>query len=73
VHTPNAVRQLKKAIQKALQHQKDKKVYCLIEVVSNCPSGWKMMPLVSNKWVEENMFPVYPLGDMQLDGKLVND
>lgn len=73
VHTPNAVRQLKKAIQKALQHQKDKKGYCLIEVVSNCPSGWKMTPLVSNKWMEENMFPVYPLGDMKLDGKLVND
>jgi 2-oxoglutarate ferredoxin oxidoreductase subunit beta len=73
VHSPNAVRQLKKAIQKALQHQKDKKGYCLIEVVSNCPSGWKMTPLVSNKWMEENMFPVYPLGDMKLDGKLVND
>ena len=32
-----------------------------------------MTPLVSNKWMEENMFPVYPLGDMKLDGKLVND
>jgi 2-oxoglutarate/2-oxoacid ferredoxin oxidoreductase subunit beta len=71
VHTPNGVRQFKKAVTKALQHQKDKKGYCLIEVVSNCPSGWKMTPLESNKWMEQNMFPVYPIGDLKVDGKLL--
>jgi len=71
VHTPNAVRQLKKAITKAFQYQKEKKGYCLIEVVSNCPSGWKMTPLEANKWMEQNMFPVYPLGDVKVDGKLI--
>ena len=70
VHTPGAVRKTKKAIRKALQHQKDGKGYCLIEVVSNCPSGWKMTPVVSNEWMEENMFPHYPLGDMKVDGVL---
>lgn len=72
VHTPNAVRQLKKAVMNAFQHQKAKKGYCLIEVVSNCPSGWKMTPLESNKWMEQNMFPVYPLGDLRVDGELVD-
>lgn len=71
VHTPNAVRQLKKALSRAFQHQKDKKGYCLIEVVSNCPSGWKMTPLEANKWMEQNMFPMYPLGDMKVEGQLV--
>jgi 2-oxoglutarate ferredoxin oxidoreductase subunit beta len=71
VHTPTAVRKLKKAIEKAFQHQKDKKGYCLIEVVSNCPSGWKMTPREANEWMEQNMFPVYPLGDLKVDGKLV--
>ncbi len=70
VHTPAAVRKTRKAIQKALQHQKDGKGYCLIEVVSNCPSGWKMTPVVSNQWMEENMFPQYPLGDLKADGVL---
>src|SRR3972149_6935433 len=70
VHTPGAVRKTKKAIRKALQHQKDGKGYCLIEVVSNCPSGWKMTPVVSNEWMEENMFSHYPLGDMEVDGGL---
>ncbi len=71
VHTPTAVRHLKKAFTKALQIQKEKKGYCLIEVVSNCPSGWKMTPIEANKWMEQNMFPVYPLGDLKVDGKLV--
>ncbi len=71
VHTPTAVRYLKKAITKSLQVQKEKKGYCFIEVVSNCPSGWKMTPIEANKWMEQNMFPVYPLGDMKVDGKPV--
>lgn len=70
-HTPNAVRQLKKALAKAFQCQKEKKGYCLVEVVSNCPSGWKMTPVEANKWMEQNMFPVYPPGDLKVDGKLV--
>ena len=65
VHTPNAVRHLKKAVIKALQLQKEKKGLCFIEVVSNCPSGWKMTPLQANKWMEENMFPMYPPGELK--------
>ena len=71
VHTPNAVRSFKKAVLKAFQAQKEKKGYCLIEVVSNCPSGWKLTPVEANKWMEKNMFPVYPIGDLKVDGKLV--
>lgn len=71
VNTPNAVRQLKKAVLKAFQYQKEKKGYCLIEIVSNCPSGWKMTPVEANKWLEANMFPAYPLGDIKIDGKLI--
>lgn len=71
VHTPNHVRRTKKAIRKALEQQKENKGIAFIEVVSNCNSGWKMMPVQSNKWMEENMFPFYPLGDIKIDGKLI--
>ena len=30
-----------------------------------------MTPLQANKWMEQNMFPVYPIGDIKVDGKLV--
>ena len=66
VHTPGAVRHLKKAILKSFQYQKEKKGTCFIEVVSNCPSGWKMTPLEANKWMEEHMFPMYPPGEIKV-------
>jgi 2-oxoglutarate ferredoxin oxidoreductase subunit beta len=65
VHTPNAVRQLKKAITKSFQYQKERKGTCFVEVVSNCPSGWKMTAVQSNKWLVDNMFPLYPPGDLR--------
>lgn len=66
VHTPANVRKTKKAIRKAAQYQKLNKGTCFIEIVSNCPSGWRMTPVESNKWMEENMFPYYPLGDLKV-------
>jgi len=66
VHTPTAVRKTKKAFRNALEYQKLNKGTCFIEIVSNCPSGWKMTPLEANEWMEQNMFPVYPLGDLKV-------
>ena len=65
VHTPANVKKTKKAIRKAVQYQKLNRGTCFIEVVSNCPSGWKMTPTQANKWMEENMFPFYPIGDLK--------
>jgi len=66
VHTPAAVRRTKKAIRKAFENQKFNKGLSFVEVVSNCNSGWKMTPIQANKWMEENMFPFYPLGDIKV-------
>ena len=66
VHNTAAVRKLKKAIVTSFKYQKGKRGTCFIEVVSNCPSGWKMTPVESNEWLEKNMFPVYPLGDIKV-------
>ncbi len=70
VHTPGNVRKAKKAIRKAFENVKLKKGTSFVEIVSNCNSGWKMLPYESNNWMEENMFPFYPLGDMKVNGKL---
>ena len=66
VHTAANVRKAKKAIQKAIEYQKLNKGLSFVEIVSNCNSGWKMTPVESNKWMEENMFPFYPLGDIKI-------
>jgi len=65
VHKPGLVRKAKKAIRKAFENQKDKKGLSIVEIVSNCNSGWKMSPVKSNEWLEENMLPVFPLGDIK--------
>ena len=66
VHTPANARKAKRALKKALEYQKINKGTCLVEIVSNCASGWKMTPVQANKWMEENMFPFYPLGDIKV-------
>ena len=66
VHTPANVRKAKKAVQKAFEYQKLNKGVCFVEFVSNCNSGWKLTPVKSNEWMEQNMLPFYPLGDIKL-------
>ncbi len=72
VHTPAAVRKTKKAIRNAFENQKLKKGISLVEIVSNCNSGWKMSPVQANKWMVENMLPFYPLGDIKKDGQILS-
>jgi 2-oxoglutarate/2-oxoacid ferredoxin oxidoreductase subunit beta len=71
VHTPLAVRKLKKAVRAAFENQKLNKGLSFIEIVSNCNSGWKMTPVQSNKWMEENMLPFFPPGDIKVNGELI--
>lgn len=66
VHTPANVRKAKKAIEKTIQYQKLNNGLNFVEIVSNCNSGWKMTPQESNDWMEQNMFPYYPLGDIKV-------
>lgn len=65
VHSLANVRKAKKAIQKGFENSAQKKGTSVIEIVSTCNSGWKLSPDASNKWMVENMFPAYPLGDLK--------
>ena len=65
VQSVPAIRKAKKAIRKAFENSMAGKGSNLVEIVSTCNSGWKMSPEKANKWMEENMFPFYPLGDLK--------
>jgi len=69
VHTPANVRKAKKAIRLAFECQSKNIGLSFVEIVSNCNSGWKMTPTNANKWMVENMFPYYPLGDIKVPEK----
>lgn len=65
VHQAKYVRKAKKAIRQAFENVRDKKGTSIVEIVSNCNSGWKMAPVKSNEWLEEHMLPFFPLGDIK--------
>ena len=71
VHTPAHVRRAKKAIKMAFDNQKLNKGTSFVEIVTNCNSNWKLPPVQANEWLEEHMLPVYPLGDLKIDGEPV--
>ncbi len=52
----------KKAIKKAVQCQVEGRGYAFIEVLAECPTHLKLSPEETEKWVKEQMVPVFPLG-----------
>ncbi len=70
VNNPANVRKTKQYIKKALEAQMKGIGFTMVEIVSQCPTNWGMEPLQSVEWLEENMLPVYPLGEIknQLEG-----
>jgi 2-oxoglutarate ferredoxin oxidoreductase subunit beta len=73
VHNAKAVRKTKKAFINSFRYQKLNKGLCFVEIVSNCPAGWKLTPYESNLWVIEEMFKLYPLGDLKTPPKDFSD
>jgi len=62
VNTTANIVKAKKAIKKAFKYQMEGKGFCMVEVLSTCPTNWGMSPVEAMKWLEENMIPYYPLG-----------
>ena len=53
-----------KAIKKAFENQVNGKGYSLVEVLSTCPTNWRMSPIASNKHLSDVVTEVFPLGDL---------
>jgi 2-oxoglutarate ferredoxin oxidoreductase subunit beta len=62
VNSPSNIRKTKKAIAKAFQMQLDKRGFSMVEILSPCPTNWKMNSVQAWKWVDEEMTRVFPLG-----------
>lgn len=52
----------KKAIKKALECQVNGTGFSFVEVLAECPTHLGMEPEQAEKWVQESMVPVFPLG-----------
>ncbi|MGD8512975.1 MAG: thiamine pyrophosphate-dependent enzyme [Deltaproteobacteria bacterium] len=60
VTSPKNIMKTKKAIKKAFQVQMDDLGFALVEVLSPCPTNWKLSPVDACKWVDEEVVKSYP-------------
>lgn len=65
VNSPANSRKLKGYIKKAFQAQMAGIGFTMVEVLSPCSTNWGMEPIESMDWLEKNMIPQYPLGEIK--------
>ena len=66
LHTVKEINRAKKAIRTAFQAQLAGLGFSMVELLSACPTGWKISPPEAMEWIEQNMVPYYPLGDYKV-------
>jgi 2-oxoglutarate ferredoxin oxidoreductase subunit beta len=60
------IRRAKKAIKHAFELQLDgAQGLSLVEVLSSCPTYWRMSPAKALEWIESEMTKVFPLGRLK--------
>ena len=56
------INQAKQALKKAFEVQLNGLGFGFVEILSSCPTNWKMTPEQAHQRVREEMIPVFPLG-----------
>jgi 2-oxoglutarate ferredoxin oxidoreductase subunit beta len=62
VDNPKNLMGAKKLLKKAFEVQIDGKGFGFVEILSACPTNWKMSPQQATRRVQEEMIPYFPLG-----------
>lgn len=62
VSKPTYVMRTKAAIKKAFEVQLSGQGFSMVEVLTACPSGWRMTPVESHDWINDVQTKTYPLG-----------
>jgi 2-oxoglutarate ferredoxin oxidoreductase subunit beta len=59
------IRKTKGYIKKALEAQMRGIGFTMVEILSPCPTNWGLEPVKAAEWLEQNMIPVFPLGEIK--------
>ena len=59
------VRKTRQYIKKAFEAQLSGQGFTMVEILSPCPTNWGMSPAAAVEWLEKNMIPVFPLGEIK--------
>jgi 2-oxoglutarate ferredoxin oxidoreductase subunit beta len=70
LHDPNHIRKAKKAIRMAFETQERGMGFSIVELLSTCPTNWKISPRDALDFVAEQMIPVYKLDDFKVHPEL---
>jgi 2-oxoglutarate ferredoxin oxidoreductase subunit beta len=62
VNSPQNVMRAKRALKKAFETQMEGLGFSLVEIVSQCPTGWGKSPVDAVKWLDQEMSAYFPLG-----------
>lgn len=63
--TPQRILRAKRLVKKAFEVQINEGGFALVELLAACPINLKLQPVDALKWVEKNMIPYYPLGELK--------
>jgi 2-oxoglutarate ferredoxin oxidoreductase subunit beta len=66
LHNVKEINRAKKAIMTAFRVQQAGLGFSMVELLSTCPTNWKISPSESMQWIEDYMVPYYPLGDYKV-------
>jgi len=67
LHNAANIRKSKKAIRLAFEAQQRGLGFSMVELLSSCPTNWKISAQEALEFVEEQMTPVFPLGDYKVN------
>jgi 2-oxoglutarate ferredoxin oxidoreductase subunit beta len=62
VNSPKNIIKTKQAIKQGFKNQIEGKGFSLVEVLSSCPTYWRMSAVEAGKWIEERLTKTFPLG-----------
>jgi len=65
LHTPKNILAAKKAVKKALEIQINEGGYSYVELMSACPTNWKIDPKDAPKYMEDVVLKEFPVGDLK--------
>ena len=65
VNKPANIMRAKAAIRRAFEVQRAGLGFSLVEILTACPSGWRLTPVEALGWIDDVQSKTYPLGELK--------
>ncbi len=65
VSNPKEINRTRRAVQKAIRNQIDNQGFSFVEILSPCPTNWRMSAVDARTWIDKEMVRLYPLGNVR--------